>query len=267
MSPNPRSRLRLASLFTWHRYVGLVAALFVIALSASGLLLNHTETLRLDERHVRTAWILDWYGIEPPTSARSVAIGTRQVTLMEDRLYLDTTPLPETFGQLIGAVAFADMLAIAVDGAILLLTQEGELIERLDGADGVPAGMRAIGQDSSGVIVVRSAHGYYRPDADLLHWSHWKGDQEAVTWARTTEPQEGLRAQLAQDYRGRVLPWERVVLDLHSGRVLGSWGILLTDLAAVFMIFLAVSGLWLWVQRLKKRRAHRHKPTHTHHGH
>ena len=185
MSTSPRPRLRLASFYTWHRNVGLVAALFVIVLSVSGLLLNHTETLRLDERHVRTAWILDWYGIEPPTSARSVVIGSRQVTLMEDRLYLDTTPLPETFGELIGAVAFSDMLAIAVDGAILLLTQEGELIERLDGTDGVPAGMRAIGRDPAGVIVVRSAHGYYRPDADLLRWSHWKGDEGAITWAKT----------------------------------------------------------------------------------
>ncbi len=56
--PKARSRAKLLrSLYVWHRYLGLSAALFVILLSATGLALNHTELLQhgLETCPVRTA--------------------------------------------------------------------------------------------------------------------------------------------------------------------------------------------------------------------
>ena len=42
------------------------------------------------------------------------------------------------------------LVVVAVSDSILLLTARGELIERLTGTDGVPAGMRRIGTDGTG---------------------------------------------------------------------------------------------------------------------
>ena len=60
-------------------------------------------------------------------------------------------------------------------------------------------------------------------------------------------------------YRGYGLTLERVLLDLHSGRVLGSAGVLLVDAAAILFLLLAISGLWLWSRRRTSTRAHRRK--------
>ena len=46
-------------------------------------------------------------------------------------------------------------------------------------------------------------------------------------------------------WRGRGLTVERLLLDLHSGRILGEAGPLLMDLVAVFLIVLSLSGLIL----------------------
>jgi hypothetical protein len=48
------------------------AALFVLILAASGLALNHTETLGLDERYVHSQALLGWYGIEAPEPGGSM---------------------------------------------------------------------------------------------------------------------------------------------------------------------------------------------------
>ena len=60
--PKPRIK-QLRSLYLWHRYIGLAAALFVIVLTVTGLLLNHTEELGLDSSSVQSDTLLDWYGI------------------------------------------------------------------------------------------------------------------------------------------------------------------------------------------------------------
>jgi hypothetical protein len=56
---------------------------------------------------------------------------------------------------------------------------------------------------------------------------------------------ERLR-ELGRDYRGRVLTLERLMLDLHSGRLFGLGGTWLMDIVAALLVILAASGMWLW---------------------
>ncbi|MDP4879953.1 MAG: PepSY domain-containing protein, partial [Opitutales bacterium] len=55
----PRKRTILA----WHRWMGFASALFLLVLSVTGLLLNHTERLGLDDITIRNSMILDRYGM------------------------------------------------------------------------------------------------------------------------------------------------------------------------------------------------------------
>jgi uncharacterized iron-regulated membrane protein len=64
---------------------------------------------------------------------------------------------------------------------------------------------------------------------------------------------------LQRSYRGIGLSAERVMLDLHSGRILGRAGVYLVDAAAIVFLLLAVSGTWLWARRQASIRAHRRK--------
>jgi uncharacterized iron-regulated membrane protein len=76
----------------------------------------------------------------------------------------------------------------------------------------------------------------------------------------------GLKETLEKTYRGVGLPLERVMLDLHSGRILGRAGVYLVDTAAVLFLLLAISGVWLWARRRASARTHLHKTRHTHAG-
>jgi uncharacterized iron-regulated membrane protein len=37
-----------------------------------------------------------------------------------------------------------------------------------------------------------------------------------------------------------------VLLDLHSGRIVGGWGIYLVDIIALLFIIIAITGIWMW---------------------
>ncbi|HKJ20122.1 MAG TPA: hypothetical protein VJ993_05635, partial [Woeseiaceae bacterium] len=60
-------------------------------------------------------------------------------------------------------------------------------------------------------------------------------------------------AALDAAWRGRGLTVERMVLDLHSGRIFDMSGVLLMDLVALCMIVLGLSGLLLSNSRYRRQ--------------
>ncbi|MGD2137559.1 MAG: PepSY domain-containing protein [Gammaproteobacteria bacterium] len=254
--PKPKSRAKLLrSLYIWHRYLGLAAAAFVILLALTGLALNHTEELGLDTAHVQSDLLLDWYGIHAPANLKSFRAGPHHITAAGDHVYWNSTRLERISPPLLGALAFSDLIVIGTEGQLLLFTPQGELIERLDGAAGVPAGMRALGLAADGRLAIRAAHGDYLTDENFLEWQESAAPD--VDWIEPEDPPAALQQAIRAAYRGSDLSLERVVLDLHSGRILGGRGVYLVDAAAILFLVLAGSGVWLWSRRRASARAHR----------
>jgi uncharacterized iron-regulated membrane protein len=245
----PRDIARHRLFWAWHRRIGIVAAVLVLVLSLTGLALNHTDRLRLDERFVTWGWLLDWYGIDPPSEAVSFQVRGGRVTLLGDRLYLDREPLPGHYGLLAGAVAAGDFLAIAVDDRIMIVTEAGELVDRLGPESGVPNTVEAIGVDQAGQLLLRSGKSLFGASAETLEWTAASPATAELRWA-SPEPVHGqLLRDLQRDFRARILPLERVLLDIHSGRIGGIVGTILMDAAAILLLMLAVTGSWLWFIR------------------
>lgn len=242
-----KQRIRWHSVFLWHRYMGLTAAAFVVILALTGLLLNHTETLNLDSRTVKSNILLDWYGIAAPENPLGFAVDDHWVSQLGQQLYFDDREIPDITGKLIGAVKVNDTIVIALQGQLLLTSSSGQLIERIGNVDGVPAGMQTIGVDGNDRLLVLTAQGIYQTDSDFLEWQEIA--TPVITWTRPTDIPATLYQKLVVLYRGTGLSVERVILDIHSGRILGRWGTYLMDAAAILFILLAAAGVWIWAKR------------------
>lgn len=229
----------------WHRWLGITVALFVLMLAVTGLLLNHTEPLRLDKKYVDSEWLLDWYGIQPQHSPVSYPAGRHWVTQVNGQLYYDDKLLARGVDQLVGAVRLGRFIVVAADTDLYLLLDDGRLVEKLDGVEGVPSGMRAIGLDAQGVLIIRAAHDVYSvDDLDTLEWQHTSAEQ--VEWSESAQPPAAHMDTVLKLYRGSGLAFERVLLDLHSGRIAGDFGVLLIDLVAVLFCGLGITGMIMW---------------------
>ena len=256
--PKHKSRAKLLrSLYIWHRYIGLSAALFVIMLSMTGLALNHTESLDMDSTYVQTESLLDWYGIQAPDKLSSYAADTALFTAVSEQVFRNAELLDDITAPLVGVIAYQEFIVVASLGHLTLLSRDGELIENIGSAGGVPAGMQAIGITTDGALAIRAAHGVYLTDESFLEWHEI--DTVEATWSTQSDTPPELVRVLRAAYRGNGLPLERVVLDLHSGRILGNAGVWLVDAAAIVFLLLAISGVWLWSRRRSSARAHRRK--------
>lgn len=247
MTCHKRHRVKRRSIYQWHRYFGVTIALFVILLSVTGMMLNHTGNLQLDKRYIKSHGLLDWYGISAPERINSYHTAQGWLSQWGERLYLDNQELGIYRNKLLGAVSYQDMLVVALDATVLLFTSQGELIESLRGEQGVPAGMWTIGLSSDKRVVVNSAHGTYVADNDLLQWHDSELDK--INWSAPSKLPPAVYQRMLERYRGKGLSMERVILDLHSGRLLGHYGIYFSDIVAVLMVFLAGSGLWIFSKR------------------
>lgn len=252
MTRHKRHRLNLRSMYQWHRYIGAFIAIFVMLLSVTGIMLNHTTELKLDKRYIRSDGLLNYYGIHAPDTIVSYKTSYGWVSQWQEMLLVNNRVIGLNSEKLLGALVYRDMLIVALTGKVILFTPQFEIIETLGGVQGVPSGMWSIGRDDQHRLIVNSAHGRYIADEDLTQWRH--SDVQSVSWSAPVKLPEDVYEQMLEQYRGRGLSIEKFIQDLHSGRIFGQFGVLFVDLTGILLLFLACSGLWLWSMRLLRDR-------------
>lgn len=251
--PSRHRRSKARSLYVWHRWLGISAALLAMILAITGIALNHTEQLKLDQRPVRSEALLAWYGIESPKQLISYSMAANRLTQAGDHWYLNAEALTGEFAPLRGALSLAGTLVAVGPDSVWLLTPQGQVVERMGRGAGVPAAIRRIGTDSEGRVLIDSEQGFFRSDRNLVQWQPVATPGQ-VRWAAPEPLPTELRDRILQRYRGAGLSMERVLLDLHSGRLFGAGGVYVMDAAAVILLLLAASGVWLWARAVLRRR-------------
>jgi hypothetical protein len=245
--------------FLWHRRAGLAAVILVIILAITGLMLNHTNDLHLDENYIESALILNWYGLEPQGEIVSYGVGEHSVSQWDRLVFFDNLKLSASSQNLHGAVLAENMIVVAFDSEILLLTVNGELIER------VPTGqsfsnIQRIGTKYNRPVIETTGPMYYMADEHILDWDVII--DEGIDWSLPSASDAEQTAALRRVFRGNGLSLERMILDLHSGRIFGKYGPYLMDAAAIALLWLGSSGLWIWWSRNKKLKQKRHYQKH-----
>ncbi len=209
-----------------HRNGGVVLSVFLLLFVVTGILLNHTDDLGLAERSVPALIAERYYDVEPVSGF--VVDGVSFYRLGET-VYMDRVPVSICTGELAGAAVAMGGFAVLCGGELIVVSSQGELIERLGVAHGLPAGISAVAGAGDDLLRVRV-------------------DDEVFTLSLMTlelQPAGGgssfaERAPIARDVLlDETVSWEQFLLDLHSGKYLGQVGVWLWDLIGLFMLVLA----------------------------
>lgn len=241
-------------LWRWHRRLGLVLFVMLIWVSVSGILLNHTDAFDLADQPVHQSWLLNLYGIERP-AVTSYPVDDRWISHSGDHLYVDSQSITHCLGVFSG-IGIADdiadsphIIAAACGDDIVLLTSSGDILERLSSNLQLASPISQLGQcnvDTAKQICFSDTKNNYLLDPTTSQWEITHHNIVALT---TSEMPKNLRDELNKTLVS--LNWERVILDIHSGQILGL-GPWLMDAVAILLIILGLSGIGIWV--ISKRR-------------
>lgn len=232
----------------WHARLGVAAALFFGLLVVTGIALNHSESLGLAHISVRSPLLAQWLGLPRPVVLQIVELDAPFVATPNLWLYRGRR-LPDGGGPLLGAAVTGALLAVATPDRIVLYTPEGERIDTLagDALPGLPLAAFGVEGDR---LVVRTPRGIFA-SPDGLDWQ--PHPPASVHWSHALTPDRGQAARAARQLVP-ALPLERIVLDLHAGRFFGRHGPWLVDAAAVILLLLACSGLWIQWRGWRRRK-------------
>jgi hypothetical protein len=251
----PRRPRLVGLLWRWHRRMGVLAVLFVLLLVSTGIVLNHSATLGLDRSFVNWPWLSQAYG-DDSGDLPAFQLGQHWVFRASNgRVYLNEREVATCRGELIGALHANELLLAGCAEELLLMTDSGELVESVSASTGLPVPLQAIGLINSQVGL-------------QVGGTWWLADLEQMNFASRapaggTVIQQLVPDQLPDAVRKLIpapdqwLSWERLLLDLHSGRVFGRVGVLVVDAVGVLLGSLALSGTAMWW--LHRRRKQRHQ--------
>lgn len=229
-----------------HRSMGAMVAVFVLILAITGVLLNHTSDLELDDSYLTWDWLLEHYGINTVSPDTVYLLDTHVISQFGQQLFVDAIPITDVHQTILGGVVLEDLLVLATKDALILLSSEGEFIEKMGVTAGVPSDIQNIGW-FHGEPVIQTRSGTWRSDFMLDKWE--RVSLQGVGWSVPQPMPEAVEKELANYFHGKGISVERLILDLHNGHILKKYGVWLLDILAGLLIFLSLTGLWMWLRR------------------
>lgn len=246
----PRKRVILA----FHRWLGASAALFLMVLATTGLLLNHSRALGLDNIQVNASLVRSLYGMARTSDILTYRIHELDtVSLLQGRLYFNGQYLSS--GESLAGIHEHDSISvIATPDTLIMITREGELIESTDTSRLPFDSIIAMGTNTSGLPVIVSSNGTWQADEDWIQFKPFEGNYSVRSPDSASLPDTVADLILA-DYQGSGPALSKVILDLHSGRLFGWGGRTVMDLTAVAILLLVTSGVSGWLRKSRRRES------------
>ena len=251
MSRQRHIRNKSKSLYIWHRYAGLCAALFVIFITISGMLLNHTDALSLKQQHIKSDFLLNQYNVQSPSVMVQFKHKQTTITQADSFLFIGQREPVSADGLLVGTGIMDDMLVLALTNSVLLVDSSNQVIETLSGLDGLPSNISNLGQNKNQQTVLLANHQQYQLNDDL---SIVKTPRDyGIQWSKGRPLSIEQRAVITERYRANIISVETFILDVHSGRFFGAYGALFFDLIGILLLFLAITGIIIWLKQRQKK--------------
>lgn len=239
-----RNGMRVHPATRWHRAVGIASTAIVMITVLTGLALNHGDALDLPHRHPHNALIDRLYRQSTEHLPAGYATPRGWVTQLGAAVYLDERPLATHDAPLVGALVREDMLLVAYRDGLVQYDAQAQVVENYAALDGLPPPLTKLGHDAK-ALVVAAASGPLYFDVDKGEASDVP-KEAMVEWTSPAALPAPLSASLADVYRGSGVSYERVLLDLHSGRLFGRTGELVVDAAALCLLCLALTGTYMF---------------------
>lgn len=226
----------------WHRWLGLAVALPVLVLSVTGVLLNHIDSFGWSSRPLPPL-LARWYGAPVPDAVSAISLQGRWYAQANDSLFIDGEKNLYCQAPLRGVVQENGWTVVGCADELLLLDTQGQQVERMGPAYGVPA-FSGMGRNDRG-LVLKTEQGLLQYNVDQLA-SVALPDDAAWIASRQQPLPDTMKQRIVAQSVPPSLNWQRLLLDLHAGRLFGLAGQLVMDLAALVLVILALTGTVIW---------------------
>lgn len=228
----------------WHRRVGVVLCFAIVWIASTGIVLNHMYEWNVAEKLIHNTWVKQQYALTEPVYYQ-VGQNLAVVQAASGELLVNEQPIAMCDSPLQGAEAIPNILVVACSNELLLLSAGGELIETVTASQGLPIPVRGLSVEQ-GRLFVHSNEWYAFNDNDF---SFVATPRPRTQGNRPQLIPEAIQNSLKRQLEAKPVSWERVLIDMHTGAFWGKGNHIISDIAAVLMMLIAIGGVWVWLTK------------------
>ena len=202
-----------------HRYLGIMLVFFVLLLSITGSLLQHAEDFNLRHKYASSSVVKYFYKIKP-CKVLSYQIDYNWLSICDASLYFNDKKIAtnlsnnDTFNS---AIKKGSLYNIDYGNHIFTVNKYGEIIKLI------------------------------HKDKNRIYKKYSLIEQRELI---NTAP-ASIRENIEENSISKTITYERIIVDLHTGRIFGSVGITIIDLVTLGFILLSMTGTISWLKYKK----------------
>jgi hypothetical protein len=218
-----------------HRWIGIIASIWLLLLASTGLLLQHKDDWNLAHKYTQSALLLSLYDI----GQQFTSYGDQQNNLaqLDYQIYIDGTAKIKLEEPIIGAVYQQPNWIIATASQINWIDTHGQIIQSMDEFDGITLPIEKLGHNQTNLII--------QNQSESIELKTLQPTMLTTTWSQAIDS-ESLKIQLIETSTQNYLSYEQLIFDLHAGITSPS---LFNDIAALALIFLSISGIIIFFKK------------------
>jgi len=232
-----------------HRYIGLIICIFLVLLSITGIFLNHTEDLKLSERHLKWPWLMKIYGFEVPQVDQHFEVGDHFISNYQGQIFIDGQSSFVIQDTLKGVVINNNTFYIASSEAVYLFSDQQDFIDILEPpVDSI----QSIGQDqlNSTILIQDNVRQIWSLNDIENDWQ--LTEIQSNPWSIETSMTSMQQKMMKNYFFGKGISLEQFLLDMHNGAILKKIGKYLLDIVGILTLVLSITGIWMWSFRKKR---------------
>lgn len=240
-----------------HKWIGIIISLVVILMSASGILLNHPE-------------LINKISVHKSLVPQHYHLSNWNRSTLKGNLNLDTSVyIYGRQGIFLTNSSGSDFTEVSVNGY-----PESARLKRTND-------LKAYISDKDTMLIAACNGGLFQSSISYISWSQIElpssapiikiipnndgiyvfSDSDAFLYS----PKNGniSKQNLNRNHKTETMPLVEFVFMLHDGRAWGIPGKILFDVAGLVLIFLAISGLYIWLKPKSMKKQKSKKSTKT----
>jgi len=242
-----KKRNIIKKILSFHLYVGLGISLLLIHLSITGIFLNHTDDLRLDKTYISSAWILNLYGLNVPKPSKIFTLQQDSFSQFDTEVFLNNKPIFLFDSELMGVIKDHENFIIAAQDELFIVNQSGEL---MGNQKILSFTIKSIGKYKEKIVIKDEQLNKWVGKSISDKWTPIFKDN--IDWSEPGIMTPLNKKDIKQYFVGNGISLEQIILDFHSGAIFKKEGKIFFDLVSLLLIFLSVSGIWVWLIKTKK---------------
>lgn len=228
-----------------HRWLGLFAALWLLLLAVSGLLLQQADWLGLSDRYVSSPTVLKWFDY----GRQQQAFDDQQQSLyqIDDVVVFNDFRLPLA-EPIVAAGRFQGQWIVVTKNSLYWLNNQGQISRQLDDFDGLPTPVEDL--KISNYIVLKSHDRWFELQDD--HTFRPTVDSSESESLYKSRPLKGTeKNKIISKALANRLSYDTLLAAVHGGTKGSNW---LNTISALALVFLSISGLIMFFKPKRRRR-------------